>query len=109
MPDLFEATSLPDALTLLSLSPVSRGFLLSPRASQGLAQAVLAGLPDAKGTVILAIGPEGGFSPEEEKLLEDKGFQPSLLSNQILRGETAGLVAAAVALHALEFSASAEL
>jgi 16S rRNA (uracil1498-N3)-methyltransferase len=59
--------------------------------------------------VVLAIGPEGGFSPEEEKLLEGRGFLPCRLSSQILRGETAALAAAAIALHALEFGAAGEL
>lgn len=106
-PELPEVAPLANALT--SLAPGHHGFLLSPTAESGLGAAVARALPQGKGTVVLAIGPEGGFSPEEEKLLEDKGFRPCRLSAQILRGETAGLVAAAIALHALEFGAPAGL
>ena len=41
--------------------------------------------------VIIAIGPEGGFSNEEAKYLIDKGFIPVSLGKRILRTETAGL------------------
>lgn len=84
------------------------GLLLSPTAKEGLAPLVKS-LGPSPGTVVLAIGPEGGFSPAEEKLLETKGFRACLLSGQILRGETAALVAASVALHALEFPDSNKL
>ena len=41
--------------------------------------------------VIIAIGPEGGFSEEEANYLIDKGFIPVSLGKRILRTETAGL------------------
>lgn len=41
--------------------------------------------------VILAIGPEGGWSEEEANYLIDKGFIPVSLGKRILRTETAGL------------------
>lgn len=41
--------------------------------------------------VIIAIGPEGGFSDEEANYLIDKGFIPVSLGKRILRTETAGL------------------
>jgi 16S rRNA (uracil1498-N3)-methyltransferase len=102
MPEFPEAVKLEEALARLPAGFC--GFLLSPGAAQGLAAAVRAKMPSGGGCAVLAIGPEGGFSAEEEKLLEDKGFLPCRLSSQILRGETAGLVAASVALHALEFA-----
>ncbi len=37
------------------------------------------------------IGPEGGFSEEEAKLIEGYGIKPVTLGNRILRTETAGL------------------
>lgn len=39
----------------------------------------------------LVVGPEGGFAPEEEKLLKEKGFRPLTLGPYILRAETACL------------------
>lgn len=41
--------------------------------------------------VIIAIGPEGGFSTDEADFLIDKGFVPVSLGKRILRTETAGL------------------
>ncbi|MGZ3742119.1 MAG: RsmE family RNA methyltransferase, partial [Bdellovibrionota bacterium] len=99
MPDLHEVTSLDDAFARLGTG--YHGFLLSPHAEIGLASAIRETVKS--GTVVLAIGPEGGFSEAEEKTLQDRGFRPCRLSAQILRGETAALTAAAVALHALEF------
>jgi 16S rRNA (uracil1498-N3)-methyltransferase len=45
--------------------------------------------------VALAIGPEGGFSPEEVSRFLTAGFKPLVIGNTILRTETAALYAAA--------------
>jgi 16S rRNA (uracil1498-N3)-methyltransferase len=45
--------------------------------------------------VALAIGPEGGFSPEEVSRFLMAGFKPLVIGNTILRTETAALYAAA--------------
>ena len=39
-------------------------------------------------TILFVIGPEGGFSEKEEKLLVDNGFQSITLGKNILRTET---------------------
>jgi 16S rRNA (uracil1498-N3)-methyltransferase len=49
-------------------------------------------------SVILAIGPEGGFSPAEEALADSHGWRPIGLGRHILRVETAGLAGAAIIL-----------
>lgn len=41
--------------------------------------------------IIIVIGPEGGFSPNEESQFIQSGFQPISLGNQVLRTETAPL------------------
>lgn len=46
--------------------------------------------------VVILIGPEGGFSPEEVELARQKGFQPVSLGSSRLRTETAGLVATTI-------------
>ena len=43
-------------------------------------------------TMIIVIGPEGGFSKEEEKKLIDSGFISTSLGNLVLRTETASIV-----------------
>ena len=45
--------------------------------------------------IVLAIGPEGGFSPGEVSLLMETGFRPLLMGSAILRTETAALYGAA--------------
>lgn len=45
-------------------------------------------------SVALAVGPEGGFSPEEIELADGLGWKPLLLGPRVLRTETAGLAAA---------------
>lgn len=47
--------------------------------------------------VVVLIGPEGDFTPEEVNLAEEFGFQPVNLGPARLRTETAGLVAVCVA------------
>ena len=44
-------------------------------------------------SVIILIGPEGDFSPEELKMAIDKGYKPCSLGKTRLRTETAGLFA----------------
>lgn len=45
--------------------------------------------------VVIAIGPEGGWSPRDRQHLHDAGFQGLQLGPRILRTETAGLAAIA--------------
>jgi len=47
------------------------------------------------GEVTLAIGPEGGFDPEEQRWLEAAGFLDCTLGPRVLRTETAAIVAVA--------------
>ncbi|MBQ8472257.1 MAG: 16S rRNA (uracil(1498)-N(3))-methyltransferase [Bacilli bacterium] len=43
------------------------------------------------GTMIIVVGPEGGFTSEEEQYLINKGFLSTSLGNLVLRTETASL------------------
>ncbi len=45
-------------------------------------------------SVAVAVGPEGGFSPEEISLATELGWQAQLLGPRVMRTETAGLAAA---------------
>jgi len=74
-------------------APAGTKILLSPAGAQKLSNL-------AQGPLVLAAGPEAGFSPEEEQLLERAGFAPVRLGPRILRTETAALAALA-ALNAL--------
>ena len=46
---------------------------------------------DATGSVLVLIGPEGGWSKEEMEIAEQAGIQPITLGQQILRAETAAI------------------
>ncbi len=50
----------------------------------------------------IAIGPEGGWAPEEEALFDANGWQAASLGPRILRAETAAIVALAVVASFLE-------
>lgn len=58
-----------------------------------------AGAPES---LALVVGPEGGFAPEEAALLCERGAVAISLGPRILRTETAGMAALAMALYELE-------
>jgi 16S rRNA (uracil1498-N3)-methyltransferase len=61
-----------------------------------LAQKCLHGyLCNAPAEIVLCVGPEGGFAPDEIDFLLGAGFRPLLLPGAILRTETAALFAVA--------------
>lgn len=53
----------------------------------------------ATSTVLLVIGPEGGFSEDEVQLAVQHGFTPVSLGRRILRTETASIAALAILGH----------
>jgi 16S rRNA (uracil1498-N3)-methyltransferase len=53
-------------------------------------------------TIEIAIGPEGGWAPEEEALFDANGWRAASLGPRILRAETAALAALAVVASYLE-------
>lgn len=56
---------------------------------------VLAG-GEAPSTVVLLVGPEGGFTADEVRAAAAAGFEPCSLGRHVLRVETAGVVAVAL-------------
>jgi 16S rRNA (uracil1498-N3)-methyltransferase len=91
------------------LPPVALGELgTPPDGVTAIALAISSGL-DPLGTVLaaprtgdvwLAVGPAGGFSEGELTALTDAGWRLASLGPRVLRTETAGVVAAAIVLHA---------
>jgi len=47
-------------------------------------------------SLMISIGPEGGFTKEEARLTQSNGFLPVSLGNRILRAETAAIAATAL-------------
>jgi len=106
-PEIFDAAPLGEILGRMR-GPFS-GFLLSPSAQIGLADGVALALKNGATNLVLAIGPEGGFSREEDEVFQARGFLPCRISRQILRGETAAISALSIALHTLEIGTSLRL
>ena len=53
-------------------------------------------------TIEIAIGPEGGWAPEEEAFFDANGWSAASLGPRILRAETAAIAALAVVASYLE-------
>lgn len=91
---------------LMILEPVVCWTDLARRQVPGVRLIARPGAPRCPGrrgeSVVLAVGPEGGFSPVEEALAEAEGWRPVGLGHHILRVETAGLAGAAIILAGAE-------
>ncbi|TMN20272.1 16S rRNA (uracil(1498)-N(3))-methyltransferase [Pseudoxanthomonas sp. X-1] len=81
-PLIAAAAALPDDALRLLLDPQSAHVLSTLQAP-------------ASQRVVIAIGPEGGWSPRDRQALEAAGFQGLRLGPRVLRTETAGLAAIA--------------
>jgi 16S rRNA (uracil1498-N3)-methyltransferase len=75
---------------LTSLATGTLTFMLAERREGKSLQTV--NLPqDARGSILVLIGPEGGWSQEEVQIAEQAGIQPITLGEHILRAETAAI------------------
>jgi 16S rRNA (uracil1498-N3)-methyltransferase len=99
---------LPDVLpprpfsAIISESKDSKKFILSE--DQGIyLRDILIRRPESRGmdvpSVLLLVGPEGGWSPAELKAAHDCGFESVSLGPRVLRAETAALAALALISH----------
>jgi 16S rRNA (uracil1498-N3)-methyltransferase len=70
--------------------PSALGLMLQPDSTQ-----VLRDLPRPEGVIVVLVGPEGGLTPEEQRLGALSGFTGIRLGQRILRTETAALSALA--------------
>ncbi|HWQ21574.1 MAG TPA: RsmE family RNA methyltransferase [Clostridia bacterium] len=78
---------------LASLEPGGTLIMMSPRATSTMTQCARDGSLALDGPVVVAVGPEGGFSGSEEALLADRGALSVRLNSGILRSELAGFAA----------------
>ncbi len=69
-----------------SLPQARYAALLTPRTSP---LSDMAGVP---GELVFAVGPEGDWSPEEVRQLQENGFMPVSLGRRVLRASTAAIV-----------------
>ena len=74
-----------------------RGWILTPGAELKLAEALERARAAAKEggwKALLVIGPEGGFTQEEERAARAAGVEPARLTEHVLRADTAFVAAA---------------
>lgn len=91
VPDLFPVLSLADAL---SRWPHDRTLYWADERTLMSSPVVGDGLPTRHGEPGVLIGPEGGFSSEERRMLEThEAVRPLSLGPRILRAETAAIAA----------------
>jgi 16S rRNA (uracil1498-N3)-methyltransferase len=102
LPTIEDALSLKDAVNQASgelrllLAERERAATLRDAIEDGNAH------PDATTRVRLAVGPEGGWTTEEESLFTASGWKPVSLGPRILRAETAAIAAVSVVAALLE-------
>ena len=95
LPEVTAPLALADALASAPAGP--RLFVDEEHKGAGLAAA----LPDGSRAATVAIGPEGGWAPEERQAAASAGFTTVGLGPRTLRAETAALAAIAVVAHRL--------
>jgi 16S rRNA (uracil1498-N3)-methyltransferase len=82
-------------ISLVRAEPDRRALLLDP----GEGAVRLGEAARGMSRLLIAVGPEGGFSPEERRHAMENGFVSAAMGPLVLRTETAGLAALAVVLH----------
>ena len=103
-------TRLPEVVEAMTFSQACEehqglGLICAVQAeAPSLQQALQDQRQEGPGGVELFVGPEGGWSPVEIELAIAAGLRPVSLGRRILRSETAGVVASALTLAALEES-----
>ncbi len=95
-PEISSHIKIADAVTFAG----SLRILLSESEDQTMLLHVLQS-QQAVNEIVLAIGPEGGWTEDEERSFRDTGWIPASLGNTILRAETAAIAATAIVVSAL--------
>ena len=75
-------------------STVLKGILVERSSSPSLGTIPLS--PDRQHPIVILVGPEGGWAPDEQRLAQEQGFLPLTLGPRILRAETAAIAAVSI-------------
>ncbi len=97
-----ERWSIPSLADPAGLPEVCRQYALT--SAKGILQERANGSPlsemplpqDGHGPIILLVGPEGGWAPDEQRVAHAQGFLPLTLGPRILRAETAAIAALSI-------------
>jgi 16S rRNA (uracil1498-N3)-methyltransferase len=97
-----ERWSIPTIADLADLAEICRRYasaslkvMLAERSS-GLSLTTMPLPQDRQHAMILLVGPEGGWAPDELRLAQEEGFLPLTLGPRILRAETAAIAALSI-------------
>lgn len=93
VPEIFQPVSLSDAIKTISVPQESLILVLDNITTRSIKSVLQKNKPQS---VYVFVGPEGGFTPDETKLIESIGGAPVNISGNTLRTETAGIVAVAM-------------
>jgi 16S rRNA (uracil1498-N3)-methyltransferase len=98
-PEIAAPIKFPEALNF----PATLRIVLAESEEQTLLRDVVnqAALENAENGIVLAVGPEGGWTEEELQSFRQAGWTSASLGNTILRAETAAIAATAIAASAL--------
>jgi 16S rRNA (uracil1498-N3)-methyltransferase len=94
-PEIADPLKLADALSVPALKSVPLRIVLSESENQTLLRDLVQASA-ADGEILLAVGPEGGWTDDELQSFERAGWRSASLGNTILRAETAAIAATAV-------------
>ena len=90
LPHISQPRELAPCLAELPPHPATTRLLCTPGGEHALGD-----LPAPQGGLVLLVGPEGGFSSQEEQLARQHGFLAVGLGPRMLRSETAAITAVA--------------
>ncbi len=95
VPEIAEPVKLKSALEVTAADSGQRIVLAESERGFSLVEALKA-KPQAT-SILVAVGPEGGWTPDEVELFSEKGWVSASLGATILRAETAAIAALAIA------------
>lgn len=101
LPEIHEIMPLKAACTALDKKTCNQTRLFCWEATASM---VAASWPEITPPCILALGPEGGFSDADCRVLHEQSFLPVSLGPRILRAETAAITAISITSHLISRS-----
>ena len=97
-----ERWTIPTIADPIDLSQICRQYASAPvkgilaERSSGSSVATMPLPQDRQHPIVLLVGPEGGWAPDEQRLAQEQGFIPLTLGPRILRAETAAIAALSI-------------
>jgi 16S rRNA (uracil1498-N3)-methyltransferase len=97
-----ERWTIPTIADPVDLAEICRQYASEPlkgmlvERSSGPSLATMPLPPDRQHPIVLLVGPEGGWTPDEQHLAQEQGFLPLTLGPRILRAETAAIAALSI-------------